>query len=164
MHSPSSSVPIVTPRLPYSIFSPTPPCHVRLCIIHSLSSRSLKSSLACAPLLSVRVSAALLVCTAFVNRFRSSSVSMRSEFQIRLRSVTRRSLAKSFSTCFRVVWPEDSDSSVRNTAVVRCIVSCIFERKPCVGEEPEECRMVSISRIESRPMSGCAGTCLSDGA
>lgn len=49
-----------------------------------------KSSLACAPRDSFLFFAAMMVCRAFINRFWSSKVSIRSEFQISPRSDRRR--------------------------------------------------------------------------
>jgi hypothetical protein len=49
--------------------------------------------------------------------------------------------------------PEASDSCVRNTAVVFCIVFCMSERKEEVSVEPAESRKVVISLMEARPMS-----------
>lgn len=152
LHSFSSNVPIVTFLVPYLTSSPMPFCQVKLCTIHSLSSLSLKSSLACAPLLSVLVSAALLVWLAFVNRFRNSSVSTRSLFQIRLLSVMRRSRLKDDSKSPRLALPEARESCVRNTAVVFCMVVCMSKRRDEVGVEPAESRKVVTSLMESRPM------------
>jgi hypothetical protein len=77
---------------------------------------------------------------------------MRSEFQIRERSVTRRSVLKDFSTSRSCWFPFERESWVRNTAVVCCIVRCIESRREEVGVLPEELRTVSISAMESRPI------------
>jgi hypothetical protein len=77
---------------------------------------------------------------------------MRSEFQIRLRSVRRRSLANVDSVERSWACPVERVSLVRNTAVVCCIVRCIESRRVEVGVEPFELRKVSISEMESKPM------------
>jgi hypothetical protein len=159
LHSASSKVPICTLLVPYPTFPPTPSCHVRLCTIHFSSFLSLWSSRACAPRLSVRVNAAALVCTAFVNKLRSSSVSTRSLFQIRLLSVTRRSVLNKASMAERRSLPSTNESFVRNTAVVFCIVDCMSARREEVGVEPFAVRKDGISLMEPRPMSLGDGLC-----
>ena len=72
---------------------------------------------------------------------------------MRLRSVRRRSDWKRDSVERNWSWPVERESCVRKTAVVRCIVSCIEARRVDVGVEPEELSIVSISRMEERPMS-----------
>jgi hypothetical protein len=88
---------------------------------------------------------------------------MRSEFQTRLRSVRRRSVANVDSVERNWVCPVESVSFVRKTAVVCCIVRCIESRRVEVGVEPEELRNVSISAMESRPMFSGAGWCGAEG-
>ena len=67
---------------------PQPSNQATVCFIQFLSSRSGKSSCMCAPRLSLRLAAQCMVTTAWAMRLSSSSVSTRSLFQIRLRSVT----------------------------------------------------------------------------
>jgi hypothetical protein len=55
--------------------------------------------------------------------------------------------------------PSESDSCVRNTAVVDCMVRCMAARSEAVELSPDEDRMVFISLMEGRPIDGSVGWC-----
>ena len=86
-------------------------------------------------LVGVGAAALLAGLGAFGSRLVSSSVSMRSEFQIIDRSVTRRSSAFP-ATSVIFFTPCASVSSVRNTAASSCMVFCISRRSSAVGTDP----------------------------
>ena len=55
--------------------------------------------------------------------------------------------------------PSASESLVRNTAVVFCIVDCMSARREEVGVEPSAVRKEGISLMESRPISSEDALC-----
>lgn len=78
-----------SPRLTLLLsLSPMPFQKASVCFIQLTSSLFGKSSRACAPRLSLRISALCMVTAALMSRFSSSSVSTRSVFHTRLRSAT----------------------------------------------------------------------------
>ena len=129
-----------------------------MCFIQLLSSRSGKSSRACAPRLSVRFFAESMVTTACAIKLSNSSVSIRSEFQISERSVTRTSDAAA-KVSWISLWPSCSTSPVRNTAQLLCMTFCIFTRSSAVGVPPlalrSRSRRASAASAESFGSSGC---------
>lgn len=78
--------------------------------------------------------------------------------------MTRRSVVYLFSMSLSCVLPLDSESWVRNTAVVDCMVLCMSFRRAAVGVLPLESRNVLISLMESSPILSGAGVCGADGA
>src|SRR5665213_4389485 len=132
------------------------------CFIQFTSSRSGKSSRACAPRLSVRLTAASMVTTACSIRLANSSVSIRSEFQISDRSLTWTSLMPSW-TSWMSLEPSSSTSPVRNTAQLVCITCCILVRRCEVGVPPDALRNLSSRDSERSALSFGSSGCLSCG-
>mmetsp|Transcript_64484 Transcript_64484/g.120843 ORF Transcript_64484/g.120843 Transcript_64484/m.120843 type:complete len:223 (+) Transcript_64484:312-980(+) len=126
--------------------------YAMVCFIQFTSSRSGVSSRACAPLLSVRRFAACMVAAALASRLRSSRVSIRSVFQIRLRSSVFTSL--NFATTASIfVAPSASTSLVRYTAAWSCMVACISALSSAVLTVPSANRRWSKSWIVFAPAS-----------
>ena len=80
-----------------------------------------------------------MVASALGMRLVSSSVSMRSEFQIIERSVTLMSAIRS-AIAFTFAQPSASALSVRKTAASSCIAFCIASRSSAVGVPPSAWR------------------------
>mmetsp|Transcript_9361 Transcript_9361/g.24036 ORF Transcript_9361/g.24036 Transcript_9361/m.24036 type:complete len:210 (-) Transcript_9361:1353-1982(-) len=130
----------------------------RVCLIHSSSRRSGKSSLEWAPLLSFLCSAECMVMAALMSRFSSSSVSIRSVFQTSDLSLTLMSLkaATHWSTALQ---PSSRVSWVRNTAASFCIVLCSLPRSSAVLRSPGEWRILSRRARHSSPAFSGRGLC-----
>mmetsp|Transcript_22014 Transcript_22014/g.62561 ORF Transcript_22014/g.62561 Transcript_22014/m.62561 type:complete len:210 (-) Transcript_22014:1124-1753(-) len=137
-------------------------CQARVCFIQLSSSRSLKSSRACAPRDSLRASAACMVQAAFDSRFCSSRVSMRSEFQISERSSTLMS-AYSLTISSILTLPSARVSWVRYTAACSCMHFCILRRRSAVLVLPLALRILSRLEIDCSPASEASGLLLSPG-
>mmetsp|Transcript_4183 Transcript_4183/g.8139 ORF Transcript_4183/g.8139 Transcript_4183/m.8139 type:complete len:204 (+) Transcript_4183:404-1015(+) len=137
-----------------------------VCFIHSLSSRSWKSSRACAPRLSLRASAEYMVCAPCTSKFCSSSVSTRSVFQTIERSVMPTS-AMLLHTSSIFTHPSASLSCTRKTAAWFCMVFCRLPLISAVESGPLEWRSLSRLSIEASPalagsgLSGAAGLVMS---
>ena len=74
------------------------------------------------------------------------------------------SVAKRCARRVRSLLPERREACVRNTAVVRCMVVCMEERRVDVGVLPGEERNVGSSAREGRPVLGGQGWWGADGA
>mmetsp|Transcript_18551 Transcript_18551/g.47703 ORF Transcript_18551/g.47703 Transcript_18551/m.47703 type:complete len:222 (+) Transcript_18551:425-1090(+) len=122
----------------------------RVCFIHFTSSRSGKFSCAWAPRDSWRASAEWISWEAWLRRFSSSRVSMRSVFQIRLRSVTPTSLYF-FMISSTISLPFSRSSELRYTGAILCIVTCSSRRSSAVGIGPLALRILSRRAMESSP-------------
>mmetsp|Transcript_11555 Transcript_11555/g.20898 ORF Transcript_11555/g.20898 Transcript_11555/m.20898 type:complete len:210 (-) Transcript_11555:837-1466(-) len=121
-----------------------------VCFIHSPSIRSLKSSRACAPRLSLRCSALRIVTAALMSRFSSSSASSRSVFHTMLLSSSE--MSPYFPTVSLIsATPCASVSCVRNTAALVCITFCISRRMAAVGMEPFLWRSLSTRSMVAAP-------------
>ena len=77
-----------------------------------------------------------IVTAAWAMRLSNSSVSIRSEFQISERSVTRDVVDALSRPRGCGSWPSSSTSPVRNTAQFSCIVFCMRRRSSAVGVPP----------------------------
>mmetsp|Transcript_17997 Transcript_17997/g.36271 ORF Transcript_17997/g.36271 Transcript_17997/m.36271 type:complete len:204 (-) Transcript_17997:37-648(-) len=129
-----------------------------VCLRQLSSSRSEKSSRACAPRDSLRASAEYMVMRALSRMFWSSRVSMRSVFHTRLRSFTLTSL-KSWKTSSTPRTPDSSDSCVRKTAASRCIVFWSLVRTSAVDCSPCAYRYLSRLAMDASPALAGSGAC-----
>ena len=149
---------------PARVPPPTPACA-------SASSRRRaagKSSRACAPRLSVRLAAEWIVAVACSSRFSSSSVSIRSVFQMSERSRdahVREGGERRGDACSM---PSARLSPVRNTAASSCMVFCISRRIAAVGRDavrvaqPVEARDRTLPGIRGqRPCGALPGLTIS---
>mmetsp|Transcript_58839 Transcript_58839/g.167457 ORF Transcript_58839/g.167457 Transcript_58839/m.167457 type:complete len:222 (+) Transcript_58839:348-1013(+) len=122
----------------------------RVCFIQFSSSRSGYVSWACAPRDSWRASAECISCAAWLMRFSSSRVSMRSVFQIMLRSEMPTSLY-SFMMLSMMPFPTFKSSAFRYTGAYFCMLTCSLVRSTAVGIGPLQLRILSMRAIVASP-------------
>mmetsp|Transcript_97636 Transcript_97636/g.226399 ORF Transcript_97636/g.226399 Transcript_97636/m.226399 type:complete len:222 (+) Transcript_97636:202-867(+) len=130
----------------------------RVCFIHCTSSRSGKFSCACAPRDSFRASAAWISWAAWLIKFSSSRVSMRSVFQIMERSEMPTSLYFVMISSTTPL-PLARSSAFRYTGAYFCIETCSSRRRTAVGTGPLQLRILSRrARLASPALAGnCTG-------
>mmetsp|Transcript_12755 Transcript_12755/g.33023 ORF Transcript_12755/g.33023 Transcript_12755/m.33023 type:complete len:210 (+) Transcript_12755:855-1484(+) len=127
-----------------------------VCFIHSSSSLSVKSSLACAPLDSFLCSAECMVMAALISKFSSSSVSIKSVFQTRDLSFTFTSpkasthLSTSSQPSARVSW-------VLKTAAFVCMLFCRLFLSSAVLRSPALYLILSSLSRQLAPASSLRG-------
>mmetsp|Transcript_12289 Transcript_12289/g.44809 ORF Transcript_12289/g.44809 Transcript_12289/m.44809 type:complete len:217 (-) Transcript_12289:1330-1980(-) len=131
--------------LPVSVLT-----YPKVCIIQFSSSRSVKSSRACAPRDSLRCSAECIVMAALVSKFSSSRVSIKSVFHTRPRSLIPTPSRKLLYTSSMSSQPSARVSCVRKTAALFCMTRCILVLSSAVDSSPLAWRSLSMrSRARS---------------